>query len=204
MTETKTYHHGDLRATLLTAARDMLAEHGYEALSLRALARDIGVASSAPYAHFGSREELLWALIDEGGQQLAALFGVIADAPGSATEKLGLAGRGYLAFAAAEPELMRLMYVSPLTTNQLPAAGARSIVIFEGLVADVMGSEDQVHVRDVAICCWSVMHGFAMLRLHNRLAPGIDALDAAKLVVEAAVRLAQTARASPNVPPDRR
>lgn len=195
MTTTKTYHHGDLRAALLTAARAKLASDGYEALSLRELARDAGVASSAPYAHFDSREALLWALVNEGGQELSTIFGSVASTPATATDRLAMASRAYLAFAKAQPEMMRLLFVAPLSTERfLPAAAAKAREIFEHLVADVLVSEDELCIRNVAICCWSSLHGFMMLRLHNRLTPEIDEDQMAETIIDAAVRLVRTAR----------
>ena len=58
----KTYHHGNLRAELLDAAVLQLRETGIEDLSLRALARAIGVSQTAPYRHFADKGELLAAM----------------------------------------------------------------------------------------------------------------------------------------------
>ena len=51
------YHHGDLRAALLSAAMDLLEEDG-GSLSLRAVARRAGVSPAAPYRHFADKEAL--------------------------------------------------------------------------------------------------------------------------------------------------
>ena len=53
------YHHGDLRAALLASAARLLEEEGAEAVSFRAIARDVGVSQTAPYNHFDSKEHLL-------------------------------------------------------------------------------------------------------------------------------------------------
>jgi AcrR family transcriptional regulator len=53
------YHHGDLRAACLRAARELLEEDGSAALSLRAVARRAGVSPSAPYRHYADRDTLL-------------------------------------------------------------------------------------------------------------------------------------------------
>jgi AcrR family transcriptional regulator len=58
----KKYHHGDLRNTLLELAEEHLGKNGIDKLSLRALARDIGVSQTAPYRHFIDKNGLLAAL----------------------------------------------------------------------------------------------------------------------------------------------
>ncbi len=64
------YHHGNLREELLKQAVDVLNAEGVDALSLRALARQIGVSHSAPLKHFATKAHLLQALADEGGAKL--------------------------------------------------------------------------------------------------------------------------------------
>jgi len=65
-TSRSSYHHGDLRAALLAAARDMIAEAGIEGLSLRKLAERAGVSRTAPYHHFQDKNDLLCAIAAEG------------------------------------------------------------------------------------------------------------------------------------------
>jgi hypothetical protein len=60
------YHHGDLRAALLSAAEEELAERGMEAFSLRSVAKRAGVSHAAPAHHFGDAQGLLTALAAEG------------------------------------------------------------------------------------------------------------------------------------------
>ena len=58
MANTHTYHHGDLRATLVKVATARLSAHGIDSLSLRKLAEDAGVSRSAPYHHFKDKNVL--------------------------------------------------------------------------------------------------------------------------------------------------
>ncbi len=60
-----TYHHGDLRAYAIRRGRELVAERGVDALTLRGLARELGVTAPALVHHFGSRRELRAAVADE-------------------------------------------------------------------------------------------------------------------------------------------
>ncbi|MBT2879175.1 TetR/AcrR family transcriptional regulator, partial [Streptomyces sp. McG6] len=71
MARTSAYHHGDLRAACLRAARELLEEDGSAGLSLRAVARRAGVSATAPYRHYADREALVSAVAAEGYRELA-------------------------------------------------------------------------------------------------------------------------------------
>ena len=65
-----TYHHGDLRAAVLSAAWKMVEKEGVEGLSVREAARRAGVSHNAPYRHFAGRDALIAALVAEGFDEL--------------------------------------------------------------------------------------------------------------------------------------
>src|SRR5947209_2974095 len=72
------YHHGNLRAELLAAAEQTVRERGVEALSLRELARRVGVSHGAPRRHFADRQALLDALAQAGFDRLGlVLFALV-------------------------------------------------------------------------------------------------------------------------------
>ena len=66
------YHHGNLRSELLEQAERVLADRGAGALSLRELAREIGVSHAAPRRHFADKQALLDALAEDGFDRLGA------------------------------------------------------------------------------------------------------------------------------------
>ena len=100
-TERAHYHHGDLRAALIDRAACVIDESGLEALTLRGLARDLGVSHGAPNRHFKNRLELLSALAADGYQRiteatLSAADEVKSDDPWI---RLNAMGRGYMRWA---------------------------------------------------------------------------------------------------------
>lgn len=71
MPQNNGYHHGDLRAACLRAARELLEEDGSAGLSLRAVARRAGVSATAPYRHFADRDALVSGVAAQGYRELA-------------------------------------------------------------------------------------------------------------------------------------
>ena len=70
------YHHGNLRQALMDEALMCIREQGADKLSLRALARQVGVSQAAPYRHFEDKVALLSALASDGFQRLANEIGL--------------------------------------------------------------------------------------------------------------------------------
>lgn len=79
MPESRPYHHGDLRAALLAAAESTLREKGVGALSLRELAREVGVSHAAPGRHFKDKQALLNALALTGYERLGRALSAADD-----------------------------------------------------------------------------------------------------------------------------
>ena len=113
----------EITAEILDAARGYLATDGAPALSLRAIARDLGMASSALYRYFKSRDELLTRLIIDAYDSL----GAAAEAREAAIDRNDLAGRftaiceAVRAWALAHPNEYALIYGSPVPGYVAPA-----------------------------------------------------------------------------------
>lgn len=105
------YHHGDLRAALLTLAEDTLRDRGAAELSLRELARAAGVSPAAPSRHFKTRQALLDALALEGFDRLDAVMTTALHEGGeSFASRLDRLVRAYMTFAGDNAALLELMY----------------------------------------------------------------------------------------------
>jgi AcrR family transcriptional regulator len=170
------YHHGDLRAALMRAAAAEIERAGYENLSLRELAASLGVSRGAPYRHFADRRSLLAALAAEGFDALTATYRGVIAAEKTPQARLASSGRAYFAFAAARPQLFRLMFTSDLLVSgprdpTLITAANVSYEVFEGLVASTLDDPDDRAVKAAAIATMSCAYGFALLRMGERLKP---------------------------------
>ena len=108
--ERSTYHHGDLRNALLLAAADAIDKEGIEALSLRGLARQLGVSHGAPNRHFKTKSELLGALAAHAYQSIRRATLEAAEKVGEdPLIRLNAMGRGYLKWALENQSLFKAM-----------------------------------------------------------------------------------------------
>lgn len=104
------YHHGDLRSALLASAERTLLEKGVAALSLRELARDVGVSHAAPGRHFKDKQALVDALALTGFERMTKEL-TAADTPDLPLEaRLTELARTYVHFAVSNAELLEVMY----------------------------------------------------------------------------------------------
>lgn len=159
------YHHGDLRATLVLTALEML-ESG-EAFSLRAVARRAGVSTAAPYRHFPDREALESALAVHGLRELMSEIAAGEERPRSPAEVSELAV-GYVRFALRRPALFRLMYGQPCddqNDERVRAAGALHEYL-ESVMTEIFAHSDPTAL---ATAGWALAHGLAFLHVDGKL-----------------------------------
>ncbi|MGC2784726.1 MAG: TetR/AcrR family transcriptional regulator [Roseiarcus sp.] len=171
-----TYHHGDLRAALITAAAAEIERIGYENLSLRELAASLNVSRAAPYRHFVDRRALLAALASGGFDELAAIYRKASGTGKTPQMRLNASGRAYLAFANERPQLFRLMFASDLFNAHprdpmLIKAAGTCYQVFESLVAATLDDPDDHMIKAATIALMSSTYGFALLRMGDRLRP---------------------------------
>lgn len=166
------YHHGDLRRALLETGLQRLREGPADSLSLRELARSVGVSATAVYRHFPDKAALLQALCAEGDQMLASAFKTAMAKVKPGHEAFDAMGRAYVRFALAHPALFRLM-MSP--------SGARRD---EGRASGMLGASlrelggpnsTKAQIDIQRLKAWSIVHGLAMLMLDG-LVPADEAL----------------------------
>lgn len=105
------YHHGNLRTALLEQAERIVRERGVQALSLRELAREVGVSHGAPRRHFPDRQALLDALAEDGFVRLGSDLRSAADRAGEEFEpRLHATASAYVRFATRDAALLELMF----------------------------------------------------------------------------------------------
>jgi AcrR family transcriptional regulator len=180
---TSSYHHGDLRESLLATAETLLEQGGIPALTLRAVARAAGVSHAAPAHHFGDLTGLLSELAAVGFTRLGAAFDAAMEGAGSAPPaRLTAMGKAYVAFARAYPGLFVLMFRGERLDQARPALRDAADAAGQALraaIADARppeGDRSPVQVAARVAGLWSLVHGFAVLLIDNRLGGLLGAL----------------------------
>jgi AcrR family transcriptional regulator len=138
--EERRYHHGDLRSALLERAELTVRESGLDSLSLRELARSIGVSHAAPRRHFRDRNALLDALAVAG---FARLRNVLQESLSAATDdfrdQVSQVALGYVRFATDNPALLELMVTGKHQAYASAELGAAADECF-GLMLALVGA----------------------------------------------------------------
>ncbi len=146
-----------------------------QGLTLRAMARDAGVSHTAPQHHFGDMAGVLSELAAIGFARLRATM--LANAHDASLERRGNAiGRGYVAFAQANPGLFLLMFRGErldMTRPALRKAADECFAVLEQTGAAWAFAEGGPPLaRAAAVTArWSLVHGLAFLLIDNRLRP---------------------------------
>jgi AcrR family transcriptional regulator len=171
------YHHGNLRAALLESAEQTLNEGGE--LSLRELARQVGVSHAAPRRHFAGKQALLDALAEDGFERLGDdLRGALAAAGPSFDARLLAFGRAYVRFATEHAALLELMFAGkhrPGAADSLRQAADRAFDAEGQAAGEVVGGDSQ----DVGTVAFAAFQGLASLANAGMLEPDDGTVAAA-------------------------
>ena len=180
------YHHGDLRSALLASAERTLLEKGVAALSLRELARDVGVSHAAPGRHFKDKQALLDALALAGFERMTKELNA-ADGPELPLEtRLTELATTYVHFAVSNAELLEVMYSRKHDADiseQLRAAVDGTTTHFVRIVTDAQERGEMIpdDPWTIALVIGAALHGTASFVAQGTLTPeaavtGIPAL----------------------------
>lgn len=158
----------ELKEACVRAAHEVIAEHGVEALSLREVARKLGVSHQAPYRHYPTRDHLLAEVMRRCFEQFAAALDGRdrSDDPEADLHALGLA---YLKFAASHPLEYRLMFNTPWPEGadhpDLVRDSTHAFDILRHVLARVHGrlKATKSAIDLDAMFIWSSMHGLASI-----------------------------------------
>ena len=170
----RAYHHGDLRSALIEAGLKALETSDPNELSLRQLAREVGVSATAVYRHFPDKRALLSALADTGLAMLGAQQKAAADAVGGGKAGFSATGRAYVRFAIAHPGLFRLIFTHADPERESAADDNPATQLLRAN-AEALGGGGDLATRAFMARGWAMAHGLAMLILDGRL-PADDAL----------------------------
>ncbi len=171
--EPRGYHHGDLRTALIDAGLAVLEKADANAVSLRELARSVGVSATAVYRHFPDKKALLAALADAGVARLGDAQRIASEQAGGGAAGFAATGRAYVRFALAEPALFRLAFTHGNHAGSPTESSDAASQMLRGY-AEQFGGAD---AERLTLQAWAVAHGLAMLMLDGRLPPDDSLID---------------------------
>lgn len=171
----------DLKCQIIDAARELLLSEGYRNLSLRKIARSIGVSATSIYLHFDNKDNLVHALIDEA---IVALNMRLEESVQSVSDPIGQLKHlayAYVQFALQHPRQYQIIYLVssdemaryPKEKFRKARKGYKTVrnVLLEGKEAGLM----KEHKPDIAAYTfWAQMHGVMSVVLSRRLDAQID------------------------------
>lgn len=177
MSEQEPYHHGDLRQTLINATLELISEKTVEGVSMREVARRVGVSHAAPYRHFADKESLLAAVAKDGFQMLHHKLEIaIQSSSTDPVQQIQDSGVAYITFALEHPSHYDLMFgayrSSSAQQNPELEYAARLVfmvfvdVIAKGQKAGVIRADDS---EQLALTAWALVHGWAKLWMDGQI-----------------------------------
>ncbi len=188
------YHHGDLRAALVSAAAEVIAERGVRNFSLAEASRRLGVAVSAPYAHFAGRDELLAAVAVHAYEVFGAEFLPAASQYPDPGDRLAALARGYVRFAGRQRPLFEVLFGSGLDKCRFPEVKAAEKPLSDafGECVDALTGGGAA-AESLASAVEAAAHGHAMMLLDGEYSEQPDPVEFA---AERAARVTQALVAS--------
>lgn len=167
-------HTPELRTRLLTAAAAQIAQAGVPALSVRGLATANETSTSAVYALFGGRAELVQAVLDHAADQFTASQEAVGDSDEPLADLANL-GRAYRRWALENPTLYAVMFGGRLAVPDCAPRGRPEPpiaplyrCITRAMQAGRMRSES---VDLIAASIWASVHGWVSLETSAALVP---------------------------------
>lgn len=192
----RNYHHGALHEAILEAAVQEARAGGPQAVQVRALAKKVGVSPSAVYRHVPSIDALLAEVAQIARGHLAARIVAERDrAPrrrtrkARARERFRAMGRGYVAFALAEPHLFDTAFFPTSAPPAPPTERSAWAVLVDGVQELVdAGVLRPSAAGDAALIAWSGVHGIASILVRSALVEPMADDRAVEVVVDGLMR----------------
>lgn len=168
------YHHGDLKAQLIEATRQLVEEKGPDHFSVSEACRRAGVSTAAPYKHFKDKEEMLREVALAGmSQQQQQMIAALAPLPQRDISRIVALGQVYVNFATTQPGVFRLMFglaEDHAEHSSLVEHGDGTFTFVQSEVARFHGRDTiQDSDKSQAFLLWSFVHGLSFLQIDGKL-----------------------------------
>lgn len=196
------YHHGDLRAQLITAATELVETHGPDGFSVSEAARQAGVSSAAPYKHFRDRDEILRGVAAEAMDRLALnMRRSASEFANGSLEAVAAVGQAYVDFARREPGIFRLVFGLTKGHEDAPELlekGRSCFAVVARTAASSLGlAHDDPDALRRAYLLWAFVHGHSFLTIDNKNSSSRTAEDEWALLMEVAAGILGNSSSGP-------
>lgn len=171
--------HGDLKMELLREGLALLDAHGVEGVTIRAVARNAGVAHSAPANHFRSRQAMLTAIAAMVFADLADLtIEAIKDLADKPEQAIQAFAEACFKFAFDTPNRYQLLWQRQLIDQEDPAVASEMDRVYSALLSLLRQDRinHRVEIETDAIAIWSMIHGYISMRLDGNLVAAEDSV----------------------------
>jgi AcrR family transcriptional regulator len=176
------YHHGELREALIRATRQLVEQRGAENFTLADACRVAGVTTAAPYRHFRGKQEILEEIVARGFEELKSRSTAALAQKGEGTlEGIVAMGQAYVAFAAEETAVFRLMFGQEPSLKQAELVLGTAHACFANLIDQIAlyckRNKVRGNAQQIAVRLWTFVHGAASLLIdqdYDAIAPDIE------------------------------
>jgi AcrR family transcriptional regulator len=170
------YHHGKLRQALIDMAVTVAEETGKDIVSVREVARRLGVSSGAPFRHFPDREALMTAVAEEATMRLRLqVERDLAAGPTAAIDRIKVLGRSFIQWALINPTQFKLVSSRRLfdfdSSASLPVHFGAVRRLTMDLVAQAQAAGDLPagSVAELALGLRALVYGLARMQTDGQL-----------------------------------
>jgi AcrR family transcriptional regulator len=168
------YHHGDLKRALTSAALSLVAEKGPKGFTLTEAARRAGVSAAAPYRHFADKAELLATVAEQGFLELHVVLAAAGDAVAEPKARVIELGRVYVRWALNHRDRYQVMFGAEIAKEDHPTLAVAAEQTFGDLLEAITRCQEAEIVkahdpREIAGPLWSLVHGVASLAIGGEL-----------------------------------
>jgi AcrR family transcriptional regulator len=189
------FHHGDLRAALVTAGLKHVQKHGLNSLGLRQLALATGVSPTAVYRHFADLEHLKAAVAKASREVLGSMMlDALNSAPKSKTTKGAISrfvaiGGAYIDFGIKESNLCEIAFICFDSPELEPDSPNPSELLMASLTElNEIGCLSDKNFKSAPMIAWSMVHGFAGLAAQGATGNPKETLASKKDVLAAVLK----------------
>ena len=168
----KSYHHGDLRNSLIEQGIKLISQEGLKQFSLRRLATLCGVSQAAPYSHFKGKEDLVEAMQDYVTEQFMEVLEKTLQSCADQNDPYAIIqlGKAYIMFFVKNPQYFSFLFSSSnIEVNlSLDSSSTKNFPPFEFMkkvVLRIFGESGMTKqkMEDLIIALWATVHGLTSI-----------------------------------------